>query len=175
MVRDPAAIILSPFSLNCYHFQHDIVRMVNENNEADLIQDRIDRLFRQEQNCLFEKTAGWFDDELLRVFSINIFDSEFPIQKGYQIYKNDRLKVLLIRLEDLNRCYREAFDEFLGIQADNIRRDNSAENLGYSELYRHIRQTVRFSGDYLQNLYEITRLRHCYSLQEIEDFKNQWV
>ncbi len=46
----------------------------------------------------------FFDQELKAVFGVDVYDRDFPKSSGYQIINDKIADVLLIRLEDLNRC-----------------------------------------------------------------------
>ena len=58
----------------------------------------------------------WLDDEIKEIFDIDVYATEFPKHRGYTIYHGANIDLLIIRLEDLNKCVQNAFQEFLGIE-----------------------------------------------------------
>jgi hypothetical protein len=118
--------------------------------------------------------ADWFDMQMRPVFGIDVYSSEFPKSKGYEIYHGEQADLLLIRLEDLDRCAGEAFGEFLGLTEVNLINHNRGAAKGYATAYGEFKQMVSLPGAYVNAVYESRRARHFYTEEEIKAFKAQY-
>mgnify|MGYP000595620150 FL=1 len=119
LTREPLARNISSFFENLkIFFGYDIDKNLRIKDE-DTVVDELITLFCDEfiinntVNFLDADPLTWFDIELKEVFNLDVFNSEFPKEKGYKIYSNEVASVLLIRLEDLNECFSEASEIFL--------------------------------------------------------------
>lgn len=116
----------------------------------------------------------FFDRELRGVFGIDVFASEFPKSKGYEIYENERAKVLLIRLEDLNNCAKKAFKDFLHIDNFTVVNTNIGAEKVYSAIYNKFKETVVFPDSYLDKFYNSQYMTHFYNKTEIDRYRAKW-
>jgi hypothetical protein len=119
-------------------------------------------------------TEGWFDIEIKGTFGIDVFASDFPKSKGYEIYKGRKAELLLIRLEDLRRCARKAFKEFLDIEDFNLVDSNIAKKKEYYHIYKRFLDTIVLSETYLDEIYSIKWVKQFYSDDEITELKTKW-
>jgi hypothetical protein len=130
-------------------------------------------------NLFFEKVNHdspnqFFDLEIKRILGIDVFASEFPKSKGYQIYRGDLADVLLIRLEDLNSTARDAFSEFLDIQDFHLVNSNVGMKKNYASVYKKFKDFINLPDEYLTSIYGSRYMRHFYTADEIEKFKGRW-
>jgi hypothetical protein len=116
----------------------------------------------------------FFDHEIKSVFGIDVFASEFLTSKGYQIYRNERTDVLLIRLENLNERAREAFREFLGIADFALINTNVGSDKEYASLYNRFKDSIVLPQSYVDRMYMSKYVRHFYSAEEIAKFRAKW-
>lgn len=130
--------------------------------------------FVQRQDFAYKRYAGWFDSQLKAVFDIDVFSSEFPKEKGYHIYRGERADLLLIRLENLNDCYRETFKEFLGIQDFRLINVNRAQDKAYYPVYRDFIENADLPADFVDKMLASEYARHFYSPEEIAGFRAKW-
>lgn len=132
--------------------------------------------FAARQNYEYAFVSTWFDTEIRDLFGIDIFATPFLTQQGYQIYRGNHADLLLLRMEDLNRCYRQAFGTFLGLPDFELVGANRAEDKGpnYAHAYGEFKRTVALPLHLLDTLYAIPWVKHLYTSQEIECFKARW-
>ena len=116
----------------------------------------------------------FFDQELRGVFGIDVFASEFPISRGYKVYQGERVNVLLIRLESLNDCARDAFEEFLNIEGFTLINVNIGGEKAYAPLYKKFKESIILPGAYVERMYTSKYMRHFYSEEEIARFRARW-
>ncbi|MCK4821446.1 hypothetical protein KA005_37115, partial [bacterium] len=140
---------------------------VDPENMEPLIELFFDRL-------IHERPLNYFDDEIRYVFGIDIFESTFPVDKGYMHYQSNNADMLLIRLGDLNRCAKTAFKEFLDVDDFTLIQTNVANEKVYAPLYKEFKRKVHFPEDYINKMYESRYVRHFYSDEEIRELRKTW-
>lgn len=116
----------------------------------------------------------WIDRELNGVLGIDIYASPFPREQGYAIYESDRARLLLIRLQDLNRCASQAICQFLDLDAFTLVNANVAENKQYVDVYRAFKASIVFPQSHLDRIYSSRLVEHFYSDAEIQTLRAQW-
>ena len=153
------------FSIQSDYYDFDIV--VDLEDTKALVQLFFDRLYH-------DRPLVFFDEEIKRVFGIDVFSSEFPISKGFKIYKGEHAEVLLIRLEDLNDCAEDAFREFLNIEDLTLLNTNVGTQKVYAPIYRQILDSIVLPESYVERVYTSKYMRHFYSEAEILKFRARW-
>jgi len=121
-----------------------------------------------------DRPLQFFDEEIRAVFGIDVFSSEFPIARGYNIYEGERADVLLIRLEDLNDCAADAFKGFLNIDGFTLLDTNVGSQKGYAPIYTKFKDSIALPESYLERMYTSKYARHFYSEEEIARFRARW-
>jgi hypothetical protein len=116
----------------------------------------------------------FFDQEVKRMFGVDVFSREFPTSRGYQIYEDEKADVLLIRLENLSQCARAAFREFLGIEDFTLTTANVGSAKVYAPLYEKFKECVVLPEAYVQRMYTSKYMQHFYSAEEIARFRARW-
>ncbi len=116
----------------------------------------------------------WLDTELRPALGIDVFREPFPTGRGYRIYSGTRARLLLFRLEDMDRCAGPAVEEFLGVRGFTLLPRNVASEKGYASLYRRFLDSLVLPDEYLDRMYGSRFSRHFYSEQELATFKNRW-
>jgi len=116
----------------------------------------------------------WFDQQMKPVFHIDVYASSFPHDPGYNIYSNNKnVKLLLIRLEDLDRVASQAMTKFLNIKRFSLIKSNVSAEKAYSVLYRDFKR-MPLPKSYLEKMYSLKYTRHFYTDQEINKFYEIW-
>lgn len=132
--------------------------------------------FSKRQEYEYDFIAPWFDTEVRDLYGIDIFAAPFPFDRGYAIYRANNIDLLIMRLEDLDRCHGEAISTFLNLTDFRLIGANRAEDKGlnYSRAYVEFKKTVALSDELLYKLYSIPWVRHFYSEAEIKSFRAMW-
>lgn len=181
LVRDPVARNVSSFFQNLLlFFGYDWAEELRLKAEGTVVAELCE-LFRasflQEDWVNSGKDSDpltWFDEELLRTFGVDVFEDEFPKEVGFTILDRPRVRVLLARLEDLDRCVAPAMEQFLGLTGFALHRRNVGLEKGYSSLYRRFVESVEFPKEYLDRLYDSKVSRHFYTEKELAAFRARW-
>lgn len=179
LTREPIGRNISAFFENLdvealddsrYHIQSDYYGFETTVGLGDT--DKLARFFFE--RLPHDSPLVFFDQELKSMFGVDVFASEFPTSKGYKIYEDRLADVLLIRLENLSQCARDAFQEFLDIEGFILTDANVASEKVYAPLYRRFKETVVFPEAYVQKMYTSKYMRHFYSEEEIARFRAKW-
>lgn len=180
LIRDPVARNVSAFFQNVeFFFGYDWRVELRVKDEEQVVAELVD-LFR---NNYVNKSEAirmdgdpltWFDDELKAVFGVDVFDHDFPADQGFKMYEAPLANVLLIRLEDLDSCAPQAFEQFLGLKAFETQRANVAANKAYTSLYDRFLHVVDIPGEYLDKLYGAKASTHFYTEEELAKFRARW-
>lgn len=118
----------------------------------------------------------WFDAQLKSIpsFNIDVYAEDFPHDLGYKIYSgNVRADLLILRLEDLDRCIKPAMLQFLGIEDFVLHSVNIGEEKEYSEIYKGFKK-LPLPVEYVQQIYGTKFAHHFYTEEELMAFKKKW-
>ena len=164
LVREPLSRDISDL-FQCLHIYFPN-KKVDEISEVDL------RGKLASNNFAF--TLEWFDEEFKPYLKYDIYNIPFDKEKGYKIYTHETADILLIRLEDLSRCYREALYEFVGIDFPELINVNLTDNKDSAQLNKEFKRHLKLDKKLLEELYASKFVRHFYSDREITQFINKY-
>lgn len=133
-------------------------------------------------NMLIENThshdysLNWFDNELREFFGVNVYDTNFPHEKGYKIIRNRKVEVLIVRLEDLNECVSDAMEDYFGLNVDGYMEHRNVGNMKrYSEIYNRFKSNAKIPRNFIEYFYDSKFAKHFYSDTELKAFKHRWL
>jgi hypothetical protein len=172
LVRDPIARNISSFfQLIDDEYEFDYRKKARSMSTDELVEELIQFFLERHDH---DVPLTWYDVELKPIFAIDVFATEFPKSRGYQIYHGENADVLLIRLEDLDRCAAVALKEFLGIESFKLMNTNISTDKYYADAYREFIRKVHLPPDYIDRMYTSKFVRHFYSDEEIDLFRARW-
>lgn len=167
--REPVARNLSVFFLCIDAFVEDFQRRYERGGlDGDVLLDVFLQRFPHDQ------PLAWFDREVREVFGVDVYAYDFPADQGYCILQADRVELLLVKVEQLNRCFRSAFREFLGVDVPQLQQSHVTEADPAMLMYRDFIRTVRLPDAYLDRMYSSRFARHFYPDEEIRGFRSKW-
>jgi hypothetical protein len=174
LVRDPVARNISMFfQMTHWWLAADAQQAWYRENPASFFEELRRRFLEDFEGHDFPEI--WFDAELRRFFRIDVYEEPFATSRGYQIYENDRVRVLLIRVEDLRTCAVDALDEFFGVRiVGGLRDANIASEKDYADIYRQFVESVQLPSSYIARMYESRYARHFYTDGELNAFRERW-
>jgi len=174
LIRDPLARLFSGFFQTFPEIYPDFdldARL--ETTEPAALAEELVPLFDAWKGS-FITPEEWLDTELKAVFGVDVFASEFPKETGYRVYEEGRAPVLLIQLERLDACAREALGAFLGLDAFTLVRANESANKKYGPVYDAFRSRYGTTSDRLDAVYDTRFARHFYTEAELAAFRRRW-
>jgi hypothetical protein len=116
---------------------------------------------------------NWFDEQLKPVFDIDVYAMPFPKDLGYKIYSSPKADLLVMRLENLNKCAEQAVSEFLGLQNFVLSRENTGDDRKTGQLQRMFK-TNPLPPEYIKKMYKCKLSRHFYTEAELDAFARNW-
>lgn len=170
LVREPISRNISAFFQEINIWAPRLLDKYLINNE-DVVDDLIDQFFKRYRH---DTPLKWFDNELKSVFGIDVYSETFNKDQGFSIYGNDSTEVLVLRLENLNKCAKIAFSEFLGLNNFNLIQSNISNNKYYKELYFNFKHRINIPSTYIEKMYKSKFCKHFYSEIEINKFVKYW-
>ncbi len=145
-------------------------------SEQELRKWSYDKLYKAIKNKLLslnlsDKLTSWYDSLFKSHFyypnvdryHIDVYSKPFDYQRGMQIYesKTPRIKLLIIRLEDLN-CLTTEIGDFLGVKNFTLCQANIATNKWYKEIYQQFKNMYRPTDRELNNIYKSRFMNYFY-------------
>lgn len=171
LVRDPIAIKISSLFQALHNFIPD---WEERYQNGQLTMADLDELLSNRIKLRFDGLDSWYDGQIKAIWGLDVFSMDFPKDKGYAIYSDRNINLLIIRLEDLNRVAKEAFDQFLGLQNFLLSSRNVGDKKAYAQLYKEFKARP-LSKKIVEDAYSSRYARHFYSEHELEQFKRNWL
>lgn len=118
----------------------------------------------------------WFDEEFQPIFGLDVFAKSFAHEQGYEIYDIESVRLLILRLEDMNRALQPALASFLQLNSPHfeIVKANLAEKKAYYAVYDAFLRQPDLPVDYLDKMYESDYACHFYTEAERATFYQRW-
>lgn len=172
-VRDPIARGISSFFQNVNQYIPDFMQKF-ESQKIEM--GKVAEVFWQEASERRYRHNQWFEQEFKSVFDIDVFSIDFPKPKGYLIKKSivKNIDLLIVKLENFNFCLEKSLQEFLDIDKIVLVNSNMSQNKNYDIAYQQFKTYIKFSPEYIDNMYETQFARHFYSDEQISSFKLKW-
>lgn len=169
IVREPVARNVSTFFHNIELFMPDLDQRYREGTISPEIM--LNSFLAELDHDLPLK---WFDVHVKSVFGIDVYEHSFPTEKGYGIISQDNVTLLVIRLENLRQCYKDAFADLLGFENVDLKITHVAEKDDKRGIYKQFKENLRLPDWYLNDMYSSKYARHFYNDTEIGGFWRRW-
>ena len=172
LVRDPVARNLSEFFLTLEEYQIEgAFRRYREN--PDVLRQWIDDFVSGYDHL---SRCHWFEEEIGRVFGIDVYSQPFDHQCGFSLIEQDGVRVLVLRQEDLDRGLKSGFKALTGVAPAGqvVARHVSGQDPN-ADLYRELRCRLRMPAELLDRIYDCRWVRHFYSKEEISEWRQRWL
>jgi len=117
----------------------------------------------------------WFEAEYRQVLGVDVYDYPFPHETGYLRIQLPHADILLLKVETSDDVKNAAIQEFLGIPEFHLKRTNVGSDKGLGEQYKHIKQNIQLSSDFVNGLLASRLTRHFYSEAEIAASRDKWL
>lgn len=115
----------------------------------------------------------WLNNELSKTFGFQLLNESFDREQGFAIYQSERAKLLLLKLEHLDKSFEEATSQFLG-DGISLIKANEAKDKDIREIYLRFRNEIQLPQEYIDSVYNSEYVLHFYSQPEIDNFKEKW-
>ena len=119
--------------------------------------------------------STWFDNELKQVFNVDVYAYPFNHNEGFTITKEGNISVLVIRFEDLNRCFSRVAPSFLGLNKPiDMLNLNTGKCKWYASAYEYILNNIQIPKTVSERIYSTKYARHFYTENMISGFITKW-
>jgi len=142
-------IIREPISRQLSSFFQNVGKLGSDLEGKDLRVDYENALEYLMSTMSFSDEAErvWFNREVRDIIGIDVYGEEFDIIKGYEVYRsNSGGRLLLMRMEDMDKVFCDAIYKFLGQQKVLLRRYNEGSAKIYNKAYERLKKNVKFSA-----------------------------
>jgi len=123
--------------------------------------------------CEFDASLYWFDDEMLAVTGIDVFDYPFDKGLGYAVIEKGKYRILIYRLDKLDGL-KGQISEFIGCDKFTIESTNFTEKGEYSDLMKKFKAEYKYSDVASRKYSQSKFMRHFFSGEEIRLFAMRW-
>lgn len=172
LVRDPIARQVSGL-FQSPDFARVALRDRSGRFDVDRVVSYLEERFRTADPC--GGADRWFDEELAQVFGIDVFEKPFPRERGYTILRGSRARVLLLRVEDLDRTLGPGLLELLDLpKQPPIVRSNVRERTADAAEYAEVLERFRLPREVVEGIYSRRLVRHFYTEARIAAFRRRW-
>lgn len=167
--REPIARNVSVFFLSIEDFVDDFFgnHARGKLNNQQLVDTFIQKFPHQQP-------LEWFDFEIRDLFGIDVYEHPFPQEQGYQIIRTEQVELLLLKLEQLNTCFQQAFHEFLGVDVSSLSHTHVTEQDPAKPMYAGFLREAVMPLDYLDRMYDSKFARHFYTESELAALRLKW-
>lgn len=166
LVREPIGRDISAFFQN---FQ--VTTQMKYGDEFPASEQLIDDFLRL---AVGDSTLSWFDNELLATTGVDIYQHNFPKERGYQVVDDPIHRVLVMR-HDLDDALKErCIGDFLGLRSFRVSRRNESSSKVYAKAYKEFVKSIEVPSDYAERMLCSKYAQHFYSEQELDSVYRWW-
>jgi len=169
LVRDPVSRNISAMFQNLHEFIYE--HNIKDSRKEESFYSMLDEIFKTKIN--HNLALEWYDNELKKFTGIDIFEYDFPKDKGVMIIKEKNIEIMVIKLEKINTAKKE-IRKFIGLEEVSIQKTNSSNNKWYKQFYVEYKEKFKPGKFYLNQMYDNDVIRYFYSEDEIKSFYDKW-
>lgn len=134
--------------------------------------EKLKQLYYENLNHTFP--INWFEKQFFEATDINIFDYNYDKDKGYQIIKKEPIEVLLINSNVADPIKEKLIMDFCDLKTFTLKNRNISSTKEYAAYYKEFKSNIKFSKEYLNQLYDSNYAKHFFSEKHIEAQKQKW-
>jgi hypothetical protein len=174
LVRDPVARKISSLFQNLRLHRKRYLDEIGNLKQSVLIDDL------KKYADTFDETSdyccSWFDTEFKAFLDIDPFKYDFDKENGFGIIEKNNIKVLILRMEDLNNIFSNAISSFLAMKEHRVQLCSS--NIGsqkkYSNVYQDVLLRLKLDRPTCEKIYSSKYVSHFYNEKLKDRFLQKW-
>ena len=167
-------LLREPISRNIsFYFEILDVLWKTERAHEHIGLDRLMREFAERFN--HDRAIKWFDDEYQQVLGVDVYDHEFPRERGFLRIDSGPYEILLMHHDLNDRVKEKCMAELVGVPSIAISPRNQSIQKQYGETYRQFIERLRFPASYVDRMLDSKYARHFYSSEELARLRNKWL
>ncbi|RKI43898.1 hypothetical protein D7V86_01940 [bacterium D16-51] len=119
------------------------------------------------------KVEDFFDLQFKPFWGVDIYEYPFDKEKGYSIYHEGNLNIMVYQLEKMSILEKEIGD-FLQLKEFKLIKANDSDNKWYMNTYEKAKKELRLTKKYFDRCYNSKYMKHFYSDDDIKEFQEMW-
>jgi hypothetical protein len=162
LVREPIARDISDFFQNVQKYYPHLIDSRGKIKREESIRHLQEMFMNYDPKT--DYTCNWFDSELRPAFDIDVYNCPFNHALGFSIIRNETIDLLIMRLEDMNRCFTRALREFLGLKEPvSMKRSNISAEKPYQADYEYIKENIVLPKSVASTIFSTKYATHFYN------------
>ena len=158
ILREPISRTISSFFQNIDFYKdaiEDSKLVINESISLKILEKEIKGSVTSINN--------WLNSEIEENFNIYIYNKKFPKEK-YMIFKNQKVDLLLLKMEDLNDVFTNATADFFNIEEGIVLENfNVGKKKYYSKQYQKLKNRIHIDENILKKIKSSKYYIHFYA------------
>jgi len=118
--------------------------------------------------------ADFFERDFVEFLGLDVYAQAFDHNKGYQIYAENGINAIIIKLENITVTTNAVLANFLGLPGIDLKNENVSAAKPFGELYKRFISGIRLSDNYLDEMYGSRYAQHFYTPEELGKFRRRW-
>jgi hypothetical protein len=155
IVREPVSQLIS--QLFQYKSMYDLEQLMNLGFENKYID--------------YDYGCNWITMELNTLTRMDVLSQPFNKEKGYEIYENGNISLLIMKFELLDCVFEKAMNEFTGVNGWKLELKNVSSSKEYAKEYHEFKSKVLIEKALLEYSYATPYSKHYYTEEEISSYK----
>jgi hypothetical protein len=158
LIREPISREISGFFQNIDFHKNELEGNNLVINECETLK-KINKILPNSHISV----TNWINTELINNLEIDIYNDDFSSNTGFKIFHNNGIKLLLIRMEDLNFSFKGATMNFFDLEEGIKLKDyNIGEEKYYSRQYKSLRNKIKLSNENIDKILSSKYVIHFY-------------
>lgn len=117
----------------------------------------------------------WFDIEFQKALDVDVYQYEFPRERGFLRIQQDNLDILLLKAE-LDDAKKEiALADFLEKPDFKLAQANISQDKAYAETYAAFKKQLTLPESYLASMLDSRYTQHFYTSAERDFVRDKWL
>lgn len=106
---------------------------------------------------------------------IDVFGKPFDKLKGWSVYANGKIKLLVLKLEMLDTSWQDGYQSlFPEFPTLNLLKANVGSEKSTGSLQETVKRSLRFPAELLEKIYDQKTVKHFYDDDERRALINSW-
>lgn len=173
LVREPIGRQISDFFQNVEVYWPHLVDRYGKVKVDDAI-EHLCRIFVSFDESS-DYASTWFDRELKPMFGIDVYTDPFSHDHGFSVLREKTADVLILRFEDLDRCFEPAVREFFSLESHiPLLKVNVGNKKEYAEEYANVLENMVLPKSVCARIYSSKYAKHFYTESKRKEFIRKW-
>lgn len=160
LVREPIGRDISDFFENVHKYYPYLIDEPGKIKREESIR-HLQEIFMNYDPAT-DYACTWFDCELRNAFDIDVYNHPFNHADGFTIIRDKGIDLLILRLEDINRCFSKALTEFLE-EPVSMAKANISATKPYWDDYKWVKENIVLPRYVCSLIYSTKYATHFYN------------